>query len=157
MRKAGLAATRELLRELAGAVRLADPGVPVGFASWPGLEALDEPSLDFVAANLYPFRPSGLLETVGYAGMVALWKRERAPTRPLLVSEYGLSVAPLPPLPDAPGGVNEAEQAAGLPVLADDIARAGAGGGALFMWIDGWWKNNEAAGDEQDHDPADGD
>jgi hypothetical protein len=156
VRKAGLDATRSLLRELATAVRLADPGVPVGFASWPGLEALDEPSLDFVAANLYPFRPSGLVETVGYAGMVSLWKRERAPTRPLLVSEYGLSVAPLPPLPDAPGGLDEQQQADRLPAMADDISRAGAGGSALFMWIDGWWKNNEAAGDEKTHDPADG-
>jgi hypothetical protein len=154
--RAGLGPTRELLRALADAVRAADPGVPVGFASWPGLEMLDEPSMDFVAANLYPFRPGRLLESVGYAGMVGLWRRELAGGRPLLVSEYGLSVSPGLVAPDAPGGRTEEEQAVELPRLADDAARAGAAGTAAFMWIDGWWKNNEAEGDEATHDPDDG-
>ncbi len=152
----GLEPTRTLLRELAEAVRASDPGVPIGFASWPGLEMLDEPSLDFVAANLYPFRPGRLLESVGYAGMVRLWKQEIAGERPLLVTEYGLSVAPGLPEPDAPGGATEEEQETRLPRLADDVSRAGAAGGAVFMWIDGWWKNAEEPGDEQTHDPNDG-
>lgn len=152
----GLEPTRLLLRELAQAVRANDPGVPVGFASWPGLEMLDEPSLDFVAANLYPFRPGRLLDSVGYAGMVRLWKQELAGSRPLLVSEFGISVAPGAPAPDAPGGVTEAEQGDALPRLADDVLRAGAAGEAVFMWNDGWWKNAEQPGDEQTHDPNDG-
>lgn len=152
----GIAPTRQLLRELGDAVRENDPGVPVGFASWPGLELLDEPSLDFVAANLYPFRPSVLVGRVGYAGMVQLWKHEIARDRPLLVTEFGVSVAPGTIAPDAPGGATEAQQAEQLPRYADDIARAGAAGSAVFMWIDGWWKNNDAQGDEQTHDPDDG-
>jgi hypothetical protein len=152
----GLAPTRALLRELAEAVRASDPGVPVGFASWPGLEMLDEPSLDFVAANLYPFRPGQLLGSVGYVGLVRVWKERLAGRRPLIVSEYGVSVAPGTPAPDAPGGATEEQQRDALPRLSDDLARAGAAGGAVFMWIDGWWKNAEAEGDELSHDPDDG-
>ena len=151
----GLEPTRTLLREVAAAVRAADPGVPVGFASWPGLEMLDEPSLDFVAANLYPFRPGKLLDAVGYEGLVRLWQA-RAGGRPFLVSEFGVSVAPGTIAPDAPGGATEEEQAEALPRHADAVMRAGAVGGSVFMWIDGWWKNNEQKGDENTHDPDDG-
>jgi hypothetical protein len=156
VRRSGLEPTRRLLREMAAAVRAVDPGVPVGFSSWPGLEMLDEPSLDFVAVNLYPFRPSHLRAAVGYQGMVRLWRERQAGDRPLLVSEYGLSVAPVTPAPDAPGGETEERQASGLATMAGELIAAGAAGGAVFLWIDGWWKNNETVGDEQSHDPADG-
>jgi hypothetical protein len=152
----GLEATRSFLKEIAAVVRREDPGALVSFSSWPGLEFLDEPSFDVVAVNLYPFRPSSILDAIGYAGMVKLWKRLHAGKRPLLVTEFGVSVAPNRPLPDGPGGASEAEQAEILPRLAESIVRGGAGGGAVFMWNDGWWKNADAPGDENTHDPDDG-
>lgn len=156
VRRAGLDATRALLRDLAATVRAEDPGVPVGFASWPGLEGLREPSLDFVAANLYPFRPGVLVGAVGYGGLVRAWKQEIAGEQPLLVSEFGVSVAPGAPKPDAPGGATEAEQATALARHAEEIQRARSAGSAVFMWVDGWWKNGEAVADEETHDPDDG-
>jgi len=155
VRQVGVAETRRFLRDIAEVVRSVDPGVPVAFSSWPGLEFLNEPSLDLVAANLYPFRPQALLDAVGYAGMVRIWK-ELAEERPLLVSELGVSVAPTQPGPDESGGASEQEQAAALPQLCDAALRNGAAGSAVFMWIDGWWKNLEEEGDEQHHDPDDG-
>jgi exo-beta-1,3-glucanase (GH17 family) len=152
----GVDVTRSFLRELAATVRREDEGALVAFSSWPGLEFLDEPSLDFVAANLYPFRPSSLIESIGYGGMVRLWKRLPAGNRPLLVTEFGISVAPSSPLPDGPGGATEAEQARALPQLAEAIVRNGAAGSAAFMWIDGWWKNSDAPGDENTRNPNDG-
>lgn len=152
----GIEPTRAFLRSLAAVIRAEDPGVPVGFANWPGLEFLDEPTLDFAAVNLYPFRPSVLRETIGYEGMVRLWKQRSAVERPLLISEYGLSVSPVKPKLNDPGGATEAEQASGLPQLADGFMKSGASGGALFMWIDGWWKNNNSPHDELTHDPGDG-
>jgi len=154
--KAGIESTRELLRELAAAVKAEDSRTPVGFASWPGLEFFDEPSLDFVAANLYPFRPSALNKAVGYQGMVHAWKLRAAAKRPLIVTEYGVSVAPSPPEPERSGGITEVEQATVTPQLAEAVMRSGAAGGSVFMWIDGWWKNNEIQGDEYSHDPKDG-
>jgi hypothetical protein len=150
----GVETTRALLREIRSTVRTVHPGAAVSFSSWPGLELLDEPSLDFVAVNLYPFRPKALLDAVGYAGMVRIWK-ELAGTRPLLVSEFGISVAPVVPEPDGPGGASEAAQAAGLPRLASDAVRGGATGLAAFMWLDGWWKNAESPSDERTHDSDD--
>lgn len=152
----GVEPTRAFLRLLANAVRAEDPGVPVGFAAWAGLEFLDEPTFDFAAVNLYPVRPAVLEQTIGYEGMVRLWKTRSASQRPLLISEYGLSVSPNKPKVNDSGGLTEAEQAAQLPQLADQLMRGGAAGGAVFMWIDGWWKNNDVPHDEMTHDPNDG-
>ena len=152
----GVEPTRAFIRSLAAAVRDLDPGVPIGFASWPGLEFLDEPSLDFAAVNLYPFRPAVLREAIGYEGMVRLWKERLAPTRPLLITEYGISVSPMAPKVNDPGGATEAQQAAELPKLADGLMKGGAAGGSVFMWIDGWWKNNDVPHDEMTHDSSDG-
>jgi len=153
--KAGEEVTRSFLKELAATVRDLDPEVPVTFASWPGAEFLDDPAFPLVAANLHPFRPRALLEALGYQGMVRLWK-QMAGERALLVTEYGVSVSPVEPGPDAPGGATEEEQEEALPRLAESIVRAGAAGGCLFMWIDGWWKNDDRPGDEMLHDLDDG-
>jgi hypothetical protein len=154
--KQGIETTRSLLREVARTIRTMDPGAIVGFSNWPGVEFLDEPELDLVAANLYPFRPKVLLEAIGYEGMLQLWTRRLAKGRPFLASEYGISVAPGRIKPESPGGATEEQQASELPRLADAIVRSGAIGGSVFMWIDGWWKNADASGDELTHDPADG-
>jgi len=155
VRAVGVDETRALLREVAAVVREVDPGVPVAFSSWPGLEFLSEPSLDLVAANLYPFRPQVLVDAIGYAGLVRIWK-ELAQDRPLLVTELGVSVAPNLPGPDEPGGATEEEQAQALPELCDAALRSGAAGSTVFMWIDGWWKNLDESGDELTHDRDDG-
>lgn len=153
--KEGLDTTRAFLRELARTVHREDPQALVGISSWPGLEFMDEPSLDLVAANLYAFRPKALLETVGYEGMVRLWKEKIAGERPFIVSEYGVSVAPTPPKLDGPGGATEEDQAKILPRLAEDALRGGAAGGAVFQWLDSWWKNKRSRTEEFVHDASD--
>jgi hypothetical protein len=151
----GIDATRAFLRELAQTVRRLHPGALVSFASWPGLEFLDDPALDVVAVNLYPFRPTALLRALGYAGMVRLWKHLLASERPLLVTEYGGSVAPAASAMESGLAMTEATQARMLPRLADSILRSGAAGAAVFQWSDGWWKNADRPGDEQAHDEDD--
>jgi hypothetical protein len=153
---AGLENTAALLREIAATVRALDPQAPVGYASWPGLEALDDELLDFVAFNIYPHRPHVVMDELGLLAYVRLIRRTVARTRPLLISEFGLSVSPGRPLrTPGRGGASLEAQAKGLVDLAGLFTAAGAAGTAVFQWNDGWWKNNESAGDERSHDPYD--
>ncbi|HSK01522.1 MAG TPA: glycoside hydrolase family 2 TIM barrel-domain containing protein, partial [Kofleriaceae bacterium] len=152
--KAGLDETRAFLREAAAVVRALDPSAPIGYASWPGMEALDDPLLDFVAFNLYPHRPRVVMDELGLAGYVSLLRRTVARGRPLVISEFGISVSPRGEV-QGRGGASEAEQAAGLVELAGLFVAGGATGTSVFQWNDGWWKNHDRTGDELEHDPAD--
>lgn len=152
--RAGLEETRAFLRELAATVRALDPSAPVGYASWPGMEALDDPLLDFVAFNVYPHRPRVVMDELGLQGYVAMLRDTVAAGRPLIISEYGISVSPHSPVPGR-GGATEAEQAETLLELSSTYVGSGAVGLSVFQWSDGWWKNNEQAGDESSHDPKD--
>jgi hypothetical protein len=151
--RAGLEASASFLREVAATVRALDPGTPVGYASWPGLEALDDELLDFVAFNLYPHRPRAVMDELGLVGYVRLLGETVARGRPLLVSEFGVSVSEARVA--GRGGASEREQADLLVDLAGRFAEAGVAGTALFQWNDGWWKNFDRPGDENEHDPAD--
>lgn len=151
---AGLDATAAFLREVVATVRALDPSAPVGYASWPGMEALDDDLLDFVAFNLYPHRPRVVMDELGLVGYASLILRTVGRGRPFLVSEFGISVSPQAHTPGR-GGASEDEQARGLVDLSEKFVAAGAAGTAVFQWNDGWWKNNDGAGDEAIHDPAD--
>jgi Glycosyl hydrolases family 2, TIM barrel domain len=152
--RAGLPATRSFLRELVATVRALDPTALVGYASWPGMEALDDELLDFTAFNIYPHRPRVVMDELGLVGYVRTLKQSVAQGRPLLISEFGISVSPGQPSPGR-GGATEQQQADGLLRLSSSFLAAGVAGTSVFQWSDGWWKNNDAAGDELTHDPMD--
>lgn len=154
--RAGLGETRAFVRELAATVRAVDPSALVGFASWPGLEPLDDEGLDFVAFNLYPHRPQVVMDELGLGGYAKMLRESIARGRPLIISEYGVSVSPERPEKDVKrGGATEREQAAELVTLARTFVGAGAVGTTVFQWNDGWWKNAEGPADAQSHDPQD--
>jgi glycosyl hydrolase family 2 len=154
--RSGLPAARSFLRELVTTVRALDPTAPVGYASWPGMEALDDEELDFTAFNIYPHRPRVVMDEFGLGGYVRLLKEQVAGKRPFLVSEFGISVSPGRPVPTpGRGGASEEEQARGLVQLASTFLSAGAAGTSVFQWNDGWWKNNDGPGDELTHDAMD--
>jgi hypothetical protein len=153
---AGLDETRAFLREVMATVRALDPSAPIGYASWPGLEALDDPLLDFVAFNLYPHRPRVVMDELGLVGYANMVRRTIAGGRPFVISEFGLSVSPGRPLrTPGRGGASPGEQADGLLHMASTFASAGVAGLSVFQWSDGWWKNDDEPGDELEHDPHD--
>jgi exo-beta-1,3-glucanase (GH17 family) len=154
--RAGLDATIAFLREVVATVHALDPSAPVGYASWPGMEALDDPLLDFVAFNIYPHRPRIVMDELGIPGYLTLLERTVAKGRPLVISEFGVSVSPgtAAQVPGR-GGASEAEQASALCALDSLFLRCGAAGTSVFQWSDGWWKNHEIEGDENSHDPND--
>jgi hypothetical protein len=154
--EAGLAETRAFLREVVATVRALDASAPIGYASWPGMEALDDPLLDFVAFNLYPHRPRVVMEELGMVGYVTMVRTTIAKGRPLVITEFGLSVSPGRPLrTPGRGGLSDTEQARGLLEMAEDFQTAGVAGTSVFQWSDGWWKNDDHPGDELEHDVFD--
>lgn len=152
--KAGVNETLALLREVIATVRALEPSAPIGIASWPGLEIIDDDLLDFVGFNIYPHRPRVVMNELGLGGYVRLIDRTVARGRPLVVTEFGVSVSPRSTTP-LRGGVSEAEQGPKLCGLLDTYISSGAVGTSVFQWSDGWWKNNSVVGDEMEHDPAD--
>ncbi|MBA3546480.1 MAG: hypothetical protein H0T76_08365 [Nannocystis sp.] len=154
--RAGLDGTQAFLREVVATVRALDPAAPIGYASWPGLEALDDDLLDFVAFNLYPHRPRVVMTELGLAAYTKMVRETIARGRPLIISEFGLSVSPgLPLATPGRGGSSPEEQAQELVALAETFTSAGAAGLAVFQWSDGWWKNNDGPGDALSQDPMD--
>jgi exo-beta-1,3-glucanase (GH17 family) len=149
----GLEATASWLREIVATVHALDPSAPVGYASWPGMEALDDDLLDFTAFNLYPHRPRAAMDELGIAAYVRLLRKTVARGRPFLVSEFGISASPR--ARDGRGGASEPQQAQQLVKLASTFAAAGAAGTSVFQWNDGWWKNHDREGDELTHDADD--
>jgi glycosyl hydrolase family 2 len=151
---AGLDGSAAFLREVVATVRALDPAVPIGYASWPGLEALDDDLLDFVGFNLYRNRPRLAMRGLGLPAYVRLLREAVGRGRPILVTEFGLSVSPQR-APGGSGGATEDEQAAGLVEIDRQLEAAGVAGTAVFQWCDGWWKNADLPGDELTHDPQD--
>lgn len=153
---AGLDQTVAFVSQVARRIHELDPGRPVGYASWPGMEGLDDVELDFVAFNLYPHRPRVVMDELGLADYLRLLRRTVARGRPLIVSEFGISVSRGGP-GRGRGGATLTEQAEGLPALAWTFLESGVAGYAVFQWSDGWWKHDEAMDedDELSHDPND--
>ncbi len=151
--QAGLDESVAWLREIVATVRALDPGAPIGYASWPGMEALDDGLLDFAAFNLYPHRPRAAMDDLGIAPYTRLLRDSVARGRPFLVSEFGISVSP--GTRDGRGGATEEQQAQQLVALASTFASCGVAGTVVFQWNDGWWKNHDAPGDELTHDADD--
>ena len=149
--RAGLSETRAFLRELGATVRGIDPSALIGYASWPGMEALDDDLLDFVGFNIYPHRPRVVMDEFGLEGYVGMLDRTVARGRPLIITEYGISVSPGNIETPGRGGASEDEQAQGLVRLSSAFYRAGARGTTVFQWGDGWWKGDAA--DPHEHDP----
>ncbi|MBI4355408.1 MAG: hypothetical protein HY597_03010, partial [Candidatus Omnitrophica bacterium] len=150
---AGVEATEQLLRTMREAVRQADPTRYVSFANWPELAGLDHSFWDAVCFNLYTYSPSSIAHSLGYYGYVRHLKRTHAAAKPLIITEFGLSVSKSHPK-DRPGygGNSPEEQRRGVVAMWDDLLQAGASGGCVFEWNDEWWKNYDRPNDEATHD-----
>ena len=128
-----------------------------------GLDAtLLKPTVDFPAGvfatfHAYPYYPDfmvlspdygeassslGLSDYVGYLRDLKAWHRGI----PVIIAEYGVpasvGLAHLQPQGWHHGGHTEEEMAAIDRRLTLEIAEAGMAGGAIFAWIDEWFKKN---------------
>lgn len=146
--RAGTAALAAFCRELAEAAKRGDPRRPVSFSNCVMADWLPTEAWDFAAYNVYPYAPVTIEKVLGYRGYLESLKASRAADKPLLVTEFGLSVSPQGDGRGYGGNTLEQQRDGDLR-LWHDVIQSGAAGGCVFMWTDGWWKH----GDEKTHDP----
>ena len=117
----------------------------------------DFPAGVFASFHAYPYYPDFMVLQESYADAASSFGpsryfgylqelKARHPGIPLVVSEYGLpashGTAHLQPQGLHHGGLTEAAMAVGNVRLTRELAEAGMAGGALFAWIDEWFKKN---------------
>jgi hypothetical protein len=139
----------EFYREIVAVARRCDPKRRFSYSNCVHTDFMVPAMWDFTAQNVYPYAPTTIEKSLGYRGYMEWVKRALAPGKPLLVTEYGLSVSPHGD-GRGYGGNTLDQQRDGVVRMTDDLLAAGAAGYCTFMWLDGWWK----AGDPETHDPG---
>lgn len=124
-------------------------GVPVSFSNTIVGDYISTDIFDFTAYNAYIYNPVTISGSHGYAGYLSFLKNNRASQKPFIVTEYGLSVSPgTPGTQYTYGGNTLAQQTSGNLLMYRSLIDAGAQGGVVFQYHDGWWKG----GNEFVHD-----
>jgi hypothetical protein len=144
VRDAGKENTEEFLRNLYKEVKSYDPKRQVSFADWPPLAFVDHSFLDLAAFNVYIFSPNTISNSLGYRGYIEWLKKNVAKGKPLVITEFGLSVSQAKIGKSQPGfysygGNTDAQQAEGDIRMYDELIQGGAVGGCVFDWLDEWW------------------
>lgn len=153
---AGSAKVNELFAKLRDAVKEADPDRPVSFSNCPLADFIDWSVWDVVCSNNYMYGPDTINKCLGYRAYNEWLKRTHAKDKPLIITEFGLSVSSSGPGKYGYGGNTLQEQSDGMIYMYENLVAAGATGACPFMWADGWWKSPEAGplpGHERIHDP----
>jgi hypothetical protein len=147
--RAGLDSVNAFYKEIVALARRIAPNRAFSYSNCVHTDFMKPSMWDFTAQNVYPYAPTTIDKALHYRAYVEWVKRALAPGKPLLITEYGLSVSPHGD-GRGYGGNSLEEQRDGVVRMTDDLLAAGAAGYCTFMWIDGWWK----AGDENKHDPG---
>ncbi len=148
---AGAQSTSDLWESVFNLIHEKHPGIPVSFANTIIGDFINMEVFDFAAYNAYIYNPVTLSRSHGYSGYLGFLKQNRAAQMPLIVTEYGLSVSPGNPSEEYGYGGNSLEQqVSGDLFMFRELIDAGAQGGCVFQYHDGWWKG----GDEFVHDPV---
>lgn len=155
VRDAGQVKTEEFLKDLTRFVKTADPQKFVSFASWVPLGFVDHSFLDFVGFNAYIYSPNIVANVFGYAGYLQWLKENVSRGKPLIITEFGLSVSQMRKGGShyGYGGNSFKEQAQGDIEMYDGIIQSGATGGCAFLWTDAWWLAGSKS--VHDNDPED--
>jgi len=142
IRKVGAQATVDLWKKVIDLIHREHPGVPVTISGNSAItEFVDMNLFDVYAYNSYDY--DGFNSTLGYANAARILKEQNARGKPLILTEFGLSVSR-----DGQrryGGNTLAQQMNALPRYYRDLLDAGAAGACPFYYADGWWKAGEPA------------
>jgi len=144
--RSGFETVNDFYRELVEIARRSDPDRFVSYSNCVMTDFMEPAMFDLVAQNVYPYSPTTIQQALGYRTYLEVIKARLTDGKPMIVTEFGLSVSPTGD-GRGYGGNSLEEQRGGVVRLWDDVLNAGCAGGCVFMWIDGWWKR----GDEDTH------
>jgi len=150
----GVPETETLLQRAVVALKQHGPRASASYANWPALAFLNPSSFDAVSFNLYPYEPASVAHSFGFRSYIEHLKQTVARSKPLLITEVGLSVSPQAGRRPGYGGLTPADHATQLVKLWEDVFQAGAQGGVVFEWNDEWWKPAGPTSDASTHDPS---
>jgi hypothetical protein len=146
IQKVGAQATVDLWEKIRDTIHREHPGIPVTISGNSAItEFVDMNIFDIYAYNAYDY--DGFNYTHGFANAARILPEMNGQGKPLLMTEFGLSVSRQAGEPRY-GGNTLAEQMRMLPWYYRQLLDAGATGACPFYYADGWWKG----GDPDTHD-----
>ncbi|MBA7688241.1 hypothetical protein ES703_96720 [subsurface metagenome] len=149
---AGAAETVSLWTRIKNIINQEHPGIPVSFTNSPAGDYINMNIFDISGHNIYSYSPPTVSHSLGYSGYID-YSKKASPKNPLIVTEFGLSVSPDGPGGYGYGGNSLQEQSDGDLYMYRSLIDAGAQGGCVFIYLDGWWKNNDIPDDADTHEP----
>ena len=130
-----------LWRDVKSIIEAGHPGIPVSFSNAVIGDFIDAKFFDYVSFNAYIYNPVTLSDSHGYKGYLKFLKDNRAASTPFVITEFGLSVSPgIPGAKYSYGGNSLEMQSNGNLLMYRGLIDAGAQGGCVFQYHDGWWK-----------------
>jgi hypothetical protein len=141
--------THDLWTGLTAIIHEEHPGIPVTISNNSAIgEYLNERIFDVYGYNTYDYREGLPGHTQGFANHFTYLKELNGENKPVLVTEFGLSVSPVR-WGKMYGGNTRSEQARHIIRNFGELLDAGVAGICPFYYADGWWK----AGDPGQHNP----
>ncbi|MCO6481132.1 MAG: T9SS type A sorting domain-containing protein [Phaeodactylibacter sp.] len=140
---AGYEATEYLWKELIQIIHAEHPGRPVSIANTSNGTYINPAVFDFSAYNVYIYNPVTVNYLHGYRDFVRYLQQLNVPGKPLVITEYGLSVSPSGPGAWGYGGNSLQQQLEGDLHMYKSLVDGGAAGSFLFNYSDGWWKGGD--------------
>ena len=147
---AGYEATEDLWKELIDIIHAEHPGRPVSIANTSNGTYINPGAFDFSAYNVYIYNPVTVNYLHRYRDFIQYLQQLNLPGRPLILTEYGLSVSPSGPGNWGYGGNSLEQQLQGDLYMYKALVDGGAAGSCMFNYSDGWWKG----GNEFSHDDS---
>ncbi len=149
----GAATLVDLWRSIINLIHQKHPGIPVSFSNTIVGDFINMHLFDLAAFNAYIYNPVTITYSHGYAGYLRYLKEHRSADMPFIITEFGLSVSPgTPGTTYGYGGNTLEQQKTGNLLMYRGLIDAGAQGGCVFQYHDGWWKDE--AGNQYTHDPG---
>lgn len=145
---AGYQETETLWKDLIEIIHTEHPDRAVSIANTSNGTYINQNIFDFSAFNVYIYNPVTVNHSHGYTAFTEYLLSLQSSDKPLIITEYGLSVSPTGPGNWGYGGNTLQEQKEGILHMYKSLIDGGASGSCVFNYSDGWWKG----GNEFVHD-----
>lgn len=132
--------TQRLWKTIVDEIHTQHPGTLVGMSAFPNISFVNMDMFDFTGYNVHPGTNPMQEFSFDYAGYINYLKKSHG-NKPLIDTEYGVSVATGVDNSRFKGNTQEERQTNGLLAMYRGLIDGGAGGGCTFISADGWYKD----------------